>query len=321
MRILLVTDSYPPAADGHAVAVRWWEQQLAHAGHEVLLSTPARPRLWGPKPDVLFVHGYGVRAALPIALLPQVPIVSFVHRHTYKDIPQLLARFPWLVPTASCYVYNRQQRFLQYSQHIIVPSQFAADLTALMAPHLPITVLPTGVDEAFLHAAGSATPPATPTVLYLGRRTAEKEFTQFISAANTEPAWKWHALGSAGPNDAQAQEAGITLAPNTNRAGVIRALQKASVLLFPSRIETQGLVATEALTIGVPVVAPEGSAQAEQITPGINGALYDPAAGPEAIRNALQSAIQLGVVAPNAHAPTAHDVVASALRIFRSTSA
>ena len=317
MRILLVTDSYPPAPDGHAVAARWWEQQLREAGHEVLLSTPARPRLWGPRPDIIFLHGYGLRAAATIALLPGVPIVSFVHRHTYKDIPQLLRTRPALVPLATRYVYARQRRFLHYSAHIFVPSEFAARLTRAMAPQVPITVLPTGVGAAFRAAAGTATPPAHPTVLYLGRRTAEKEFVHVINAAVHEPSWHWHAIGSPGPDDAAARAAGVVLSPNVTQGGVIHALQQASVLLFPSQIETQGLVATEALTIGVPVVAPAGSAQAEQITPGVNGEWFDPAAGPEAVCAALTRAIELGVVCPNPHLLGDNEVIAEASEIFQ----
>lgn len=317
MRVLFVTDSYPPAPDGHAVAVKWWQEHLENAGYEVLISTPQRPRLWGPRPDIIFLHGYGLRAALTVALLPGVPIVSFVHRHTYKDIPRLLRSVPWLVPLATRIVYHRQQRFLQYSTHIVTPSAFAANLTVEMAPSVPVTVLPTGVDDEFLAAAGTATPAPDPVVLYLGRRTPEKEFEQFIAAALREPEWHWRAVGSAGPHDQVAREAGITLLPNTSREGVIAELQRSGVLLFPSRIETQGLVATEALTIGVPVVAPVGSAQAEQIVPGVNGELYDPAGGADAMCRAVRGALALGVVRPRVEVPGVPEVVFELGEIFR----
>lgn len=287
MRILIVTDTYPPAQDGHAVSVSWWERHLSKAGIDVVVSTPNRMKLFPKNIDVVFLHGYGLRAAAVIATVPDVPIVSFVHRITYLDVPEILPRVPWLQTAATQYLHSRQQRFLRYSAHVVAPSEHTAQFVRQMAPDVPVSVIPTGVHEAFYDACGTANHTGRPVVLYLGRRSRDKGFADLVPLATQQPGWTWSAIGAAGPDDDAARAAGFELFPHTDQANVIANLQRASVLVLPSTRETQGLVATEALTVGVPVVAPSGSAQAEVIIPGENGETYEHNGLLEAITRAM----------------------------------
>lgn len=307
MRILIITDSYPPQPDGHAASVAWWEQSLRTSGAHVTVSTPRRMRL-REHPDVLFVHGYGLRTAAVIAAYPRVPIVSFVHRHAYLDVPLLFPQLPRFHAPLATWLYQRQQRFLEYSAHILTPSERTASITRAMVPATPISVATTGVAPAFNAGANSAQPTTPPTVLYIGRRSADKNFARLVPLAARTPQWKWHAIGAPGPDDAAARDAGIVLTDHLPTAEVIPAIARASALVLPSEFETQGLAALEALTIGVPVVAPAGSAQAEQLRPGTTGETYATDATDEEIITAIERAIAL---APLAQTP---DVAATSTR-------
>lgn len=311
MHLLIVTDSYPPHLDGHAVSVAWWEQTLRTAGWRVTVSSPQHLRL-RERPDVLFVHGYGLRTAAVVAAYPGVPIVSFVHRHAYLDVPDLFPRTPRVHPLISTWLYRRQQRFLEYSTHIFTPSERTARITRAMVPGIPVSVAITGVGSEFHAAAGTARPAQPPIALYVGRRSPDKNFTRLISLAQSTPQWHWHAIGAPGPDDVAATQAGFTLRGHVTPQEVIAALSEASVLLLPSEQETQGLAALEALTIGVPVVAPEGSAQAELLTPAQTGGTYANDATDAEIVRVIEQAMAL---APLAEAP---DLEADAIdRVMR----
>lgn len=292
MHVLIITDSYPPQRDGHAVSVTWWEEILRTSGMHVTVSTPRRVRL-REQPDVLFVHGYGLRAALVIARYPGVPIVSFVHRHAYLDVPFLFPRVPALHTFLATWLYRRQQRFLEYSAHVLAPSQRTASITQAMVPRTPVSVAVTGVGHEFRDAAGTAQPVTPPTVLYVGRRSSDKNFARLISVAHAAPSWNWHAIGAPGPDDDAARTAGFTLTDHLPVSEVIPAIAQASAVVLPSEFETQGLAALEALTVGVPVVAPTRSAQAEQIIPGTTGETYAANATDEEIIAAIERAIKL----------------------------
>lgn len=292
MHVLIVTDSYPPQPDGHAVSVAWWEQALRSAGHSVSVSTPRQLRL-REQPDVLFVHGYGLRTAAVIAAYPRAPIVSFVHRHAYLDVPFLFPRISWLHTWLAARLYQRQKRFLEYSAHVFAPSERTAHITRAMTSRVPISVAITGVGPLFRAAAGTARPITPPKVLYVGRRSPDKNFTSLIPLAARRPDWQWHAIGAAGPDDDAAADAGFILTGHLSPAEVVGTIQEASVLLLPSEQETQGLAALEALTIGVPVVAPAGSAQAELIAVGESGETYEYGAPAEAVIGAIERAMTL----------------------------
>src|SRR5690625_4410459 len=139
MHVLIITDSYPPQRDGHAVSVTWWEEILRTSGMHVTVSTPRRVRL-REQPDVLFVHGYGLLAARGFARHPGLPMTSSLPRHAYLDIPFLFPRVPRLHPFLATWRYRRQQRFLESSAPVLAPSQRTASITQAMVPRTPVSV-------------------------------------------------------------------------------------------------------------------------------------------------------------------------------------
>ena len=72
----------------------------------------------------------------------------------------------------------------------------------------------------------------------------------------------WHRLAAElGVADAVAFE------PPADRAGVARAMERATLFVHPSRIETMGIVAVEALAAGLPVVAVDSGGVTEVLGP------------------------------------------------------
>ena len=298
MRVVVATDHYPPHRSGHAVAVRWWADGLARAGHDVTVVTDAPPPanarhltlrfpvlpglpvghpvaalrpvgraldgLRRRPPDVLHLHGYGPLCLAVRRALPAVPTVVTLHQ--FPDgagAPGV----PGLRPL--------MRRLLAQAVRgavVVVPSEVArAKLREGWG--IDAHVLPTGVAPAFIEAAATPRPVAAdgaPRLLYVGRRSADKNFDQLLRLARAHPEADWTVVGH-GPMAVAPETRAIAAA---NPAEVAAHLREADALLAPSLNETQGLAALEAITVGTAVALPRGSAQAELIDEGRSGVAF-----------------------------------------------
>ncbi|MCW1301624.1 MAG: glycosyltransferase [Candidatus Parvarchaeota archaeon] len=119
-------------------------------------------------------------------------------------------------------------------------------------------------------------------MLHLGRVSLEKNLDLFIKAAKELERYGVKSIIVGAGKDLEhykklSRELGIK---SIKFAGFVDEDKKvlyykaADVFCFPSNFETQGLVAVEAMASGLPVVAPEGTAQAEMIKPGLNGEVF-----------------------------------------------
>jgi glycosyltransferase involved in cell wall biosynthesis len=307
MRVWLVTDHYPPQPNGHAVAVAWWARALARHGLEVTVIADAwrgvdRP-VWehdnyrevrlptlpllpsghplaglrgvpplaaaslAAAPDLLHAHGYGPTCAQLARALSGVPLVVSVH--SFPDgsgatgVPPVRTVMRWLLA-----------RMVRRADLAVAPSRSAARRVGELAPGVELRVIPTGVEAAFEPPAGERSAPVEGSalrVLYVGRVSRDKGFEDVRSLARRRPEAEWRAVGAAGEVDA----AGLTMLGHLPPVEVARAMRRADVVLAPSLHETQGLAVYESIAVGTPVAAPRGSAQAEVVREGENGALYD----------------------------------------------
>jgi glycosyltransferase involved in cell wall biosynthesis len=303
VRIVVASDHLPPHRSGHAVAAAWWIRALAGAGHHltVVADAPPLPGLdvdWrrlpvlpgfvpghplaalrpiGPaladladlRPDVLHLHGYGPACRHAARALPGVPVVVTVHALPEGSGAPLAA-------LATPVLRGLLRALLRTASGVTVPSRVArARLAATVAPTPEdrTFVVPVGVDPVFaVHRRTGARPSGRPTFVHVGRRSAAKGFGLFERLARRYPNADWHAVGDgpAGP------DAPFRVTPQADPATVAAALADADALLAPGLHETQGLVVLEALHCGTAVAAPRGSAQAEALTDGVHGALYEP---------------------------------------------
>lgn len=80
---------------------------------------------------------------------------------------------------------------------------------------------------------------------------------------------------------------GVSFMGSRPRAEVLAAFEQADVLVFPTLLDGFGMVVTEALSRGAPVITTDRAGAADLITPGLNGLLV-PAANGQALKDALQ---------------------------------
>ena len=346
MRVVVATDHFPPHRSGHAIAVKWWADGLAHAGHDVTVVTdaplpanaehrtlripvlpglpvghpvaalrPAGRALDGLRrdpPDVLHLHGYGPLCLAVRRALPAVPTVVTLHQ--FPDgagAPGV----PGLRP-----LMDRLLALAVRGAVTVVPSEVArAKLRAGWG--VEARVLPTGVAPAFIEAAAAPRPTPTdaaPRLLYVGRRSVDKNFGQLLRLARAHPEARWTAIGH-GP---MAVAVGVRAVTAASPAEVAAHLREADALVAPSLHETQGLAALEAITVGTAVVAPRDSAQAELIEEGRSGFTFARGDDADAWR-ALTAAVALtraGGVRPSPRFEPAR-LVAAMTAIYREHAA
>ena len=170
----------------------------------------------------------------------------------------------------------------------VVPSEFAAAvLTAGGVDALDLHLIPTAVPSLPRRAAPPADGPAR--LLFLGDLRVDKGADLAATAAaelGARVRLRVHGGPPAPPASRdRAFEAllGRALAPGSSRCGpyerseLPELLDGAAAVIVPSRVrETFGRTANEALLAGVPVVAADAGALPEQVTDGLNGALFTP---------------------------------------------
>ena len=324
LRVTVVAAGRGPAKPllDHASYRELWlpTRGIGREGHPLsaLAARASRLReLEGDAPDLLHLHGYGPLCALVERRFPHVTKVATIHQFPEgsgaPDWPPVRAVMRWQL-----------RRVFSRAALASAPSACAAARLSELTGDRDVRVIPTGVDPVFESAgpvertapaeatapAERATPAkrtgpverATPAeagarsrplqVLYVGRRSPDKRFGTVVELARRHPEARWSALGSGRLSEAGWPES-LRVLPQAGPAGVAAAMREADVLIAPSVNETQGLAALEALFVGTPVAAPRGSAQAELIQEGVNGALYRP----DSLEEAWQ-ALQLAAALP-----------------------
>lgn len=222
-------------------------------------------------PDLIHLHGHGLLAGAVLRRFPGVPLLAHVHQFAEgSGAPAVLGLHTLL--------RARQRSVLARAWRVVAPSMQAAGKVRSLVPEADVRVVPTGLapeiarQAVALRRLGKERPShEPPKVLFVGRRTGDKSYPTFAKLAATHPEAQWVAMGKG-----RGAGHGVTLLAHGPHAEVARQMAAADVLLNPSLLETQGLAALEALSLGTPVVAPEGSAQAELLRPGVSGHLYDP---------------------------------------------
>ncbi|MCW8892705.1 MAG: glycosyltransferase, partial [Deltaproteobacteria bacterium] len=246
-------------------------------------------------PDIVHTHHpylLGV-TALRIARYRRLPLV-FTHHTRYEEYSHyvpgdsiLLRRFVTEIAT----------QYANLADQVIAPSESIRDLLRQRAVTTAIEVIPTGVVvENFSDGSGGKVrrklnlPPHSYVVGHLGRLAPEKniEFlarsvAKFIKNTARTPAFKdcYFLVIGAGPCEQNIRDifwsAGI--ASKLHILGVLQqrdladALAAMDIFTFSSKSETQGMVLTEAMAAGVPVVALDAPGAREIVRNRANGLL------------------------------------------------
>ena len=246
-------------------------------------------RLNAFQPDVIHAHHpylLGV-TALRIARYREIPLV-FTHHTRYEEYTHYV---PGNSPRMRNFIIEASVRYANLVDHVIAPSESIRDLLVQRQVHTPISVIPTGVDiERFAEGNGQrirnhfGINDDDIVIGHLGRLAQEKNL-KFLTEAVIDYLQEFpHAhflLVGSGKSEREIRGlfAEYKLTKRLHHMGVVNpstvvdAYRAMSVFVFASKSETQGMVITEAMAAGVPVVALDAPGVREVVVDKVNGRL------------------------------------------------
>ncbi|MFP4053978.1 MAG: glycosyltransferase [Phycisphaerae bacterium] len=240
-------------------------------------------------PDVIHAHHPFLLGctALRISASRNIPM-AFTHHTMYEHYTHYV---PVELPVMKRYVVNLATGFANLCRGVIAPSESIAEILRSRGVTTPIDVVPTGVEvDRFSTGDGAAVrkelgiPADAPVIGHVGRLAPEKNL-QFLTHAAIEvlgrvPEAHWVVVGD-GESLPQIRQASkeADLSAHCHLAGVrkgedlVNAYHAMDAFLFASHTETQGMVLTEAMAAGCPVVALDAPGSREVTRDGENGRL------------------------------------------------
>lgn len=265
----------------------------------------------------------------------RAPLV-FTHHTRFGDYRHYLG--PLAIP-GSLLMDAYLRRFWRSCSAIVAPgNDLAREIGDRLGrrPRPVIRTIPTGIEVAALAALPAVDPrpaagwPAeTVVVVSLGRLAPEKSvdliLDSFVELAATDPTTGLLMIGS-GPSErslrARAKQPDLAgrvhLTGQLPRREALSRAKGADLFFAASRTETQGLVLSEALAIGLPVVALAGPGVADSVRDGVDGLIVP--VEPAVERRARLAAALRGLVDdPARRATLAEAAVAGADRFDVAT--
>ncbi|MHB9798326.1 glycosyltransferase family 4 protein [Pseudomonas sp. MT3] len=289
MRLLIVTDAWLPQVNGVVTSLRALVAELEEMGHAVGLITPQDfrhcpcpsypeiPLAWD-----LWRVGERIREFAPdcVHLATEGPLGWAARRWLIRRglkfssaihtrFPEYVnTRWPWL-PLGWGYAFLR--RFHAPSQAVLVSSERMREAFAERGLER-LVLWRKGVDLCRFQP-GEGAPAAEPVFLYVGRLAREKNLDAFLGL--DLPGLK-RVVGD-GPQRAelQARYPKVEFLGYRHGDALVAAYRQASVLVFPSRTDTLGLVMYEALACGTPVAAFPVAGPLDVLEEGVTGALHE----------------------------------------------
>jgi glycosyltransferase involved in cell wall biosynthesis len=240
-------------------------------------------------PEIVHAHHpylLGV-TALRIARYRKLPLV-FTHHTRYEEYTHYV---PGDAPKLQRFIIEAATRYANLSDQVFAPSESIMALLRERGVEIPVTVVPTGVQTEYFAQGNGARfravmgiPEDAFVVGHLGRLAPEKnlEFLAEAVAAFLKTTRSAHfLLIGTGPSRKTIREifnrAGLDA--RLHIAGVLEheqladALHAMNLFVFASRSETQGMVLTEAMAAGLPVVALDANGVREVVSDDRNGRL------------------------------------------------
>ncbi len=247
------------------------------------LGLPRVPRGLG---DVDVVHAHtpfslGI-AGRRLARRRDVPLVASYHTPTTEYVGYLTSR-PVVLRRLTALSEGWERRFFDRAAVVTVPSEATREhLLASIGVDARVEVLPNGVDtgrfrpvETDGFRARHGLDGDRPLVGYTGRHGHEKRLEVLVDAAADLDATV--VFGGDGPArealERRAAEVGgdVRFTGFLDRETLPAFYAALDVFAFPSPVETQGIVALEAIACGTPVVAADRGALAETVEDGETG--------------------------------------------------
>lgn len=300
MRILIVSDAWSPQVNGVVTSLQALVGELRELGHLVKLLAPAdfRSLPCPTYPEIPLVWdlwnvGAAIRAFQPdcVHLATEGPLGWAARRWLLKRglafssaihtrFPEYLhSRWPWL---RLSWGYAFLRAFHRPSQAVLVSTERMREEFAAWG-FTRLALWRKGVDTGLFSPA--LQPPAQPVFLYVGRIAPEKNIEAFLAL---ELPGEKRVVGDGPQREAlQAAYPQVQFLGYRHGAELAQAYRQASVLVFPSRTDTYGLVMLEALACGTPVAAFPVPGPLDVVQAGVSGVLR------EDLRAACLGALQL----------------------------
>jgi glycosyltransferase involved in cell wall biosynthesis len=291
-RVLIVAPTFPGASDREEDVVRVPAiQHFNGTDFSVAVPIPGylHRSLESFCPDVVHSHHPFLLGdtALRIAAWRDIP-VAFTYHTRYERYTHYV---PGDSPAMKRFVIDVATGYANLCDVTIAPSESIAEVIRNQGVRRPIEVIPTGVDTDLFargdraKARRSLGIPADAFVIgHVGRLAPEKNL-RFLALAvarylRADPDARFLVIGS-GPSEAdvhrELRDAGCFVRlhmPGTREPpGLVDLYHAMDCFAFASQTETQGMVLTEALAAGVPVVAVDAPGVREVVRDGINGHL------------------------------------------------
>lgn len=241
------------------------------------------------KPDIVHSHHPHLLGgtAVRIASRFECPLVFTYHtmyEHYLHYVPAHAKRLHQ-------FVINFVTGYCNLCDHVIAPSRSVADIIHARGVEAPIDIVPTGVyTERFERGDGRAfrrlwgIPERAFVAGYVGRLAPEKNLTFLAEAVGrfvTKTANGHFLVVGSGPSeqnvrevfDRQGNSDRLHLVGSLEEQALIDAYHAMDVFVFASHTETQGMVLTEAMAAGRPVVAIDAPGVREVVKDRENGRL------------------------------------------------
>ncbi len=223
-----------------------------------------------------------------------VPLVASYHTPA-AEYARYLAPLSPITPAISRLATAYERWFYEQAALVITPSRVARDqVRDRLGVSTPLTVVSNGVDlERFRPEAGDTAAFRTrhslgatnPLIGYTGRHGHEKRLEELIDAVArlTRQGGESPTLVLAGDGPARGalerraseRDVDARFLGFLERDELPSLYAALDVFAFPSPVETQGLVALEAIASGTPVVAANAGALTETVTAGVTGFHYE----------------------------------------------
>lgn len=291
-RVMVVAPAFPGAPGNETDVVRVPAIEKFN-GSDFSLGLPVPGFLFSAleefRPDIVHSHHPYLLGdtALRISALRDAPLV-FTHHTMYEKFTHYV---PGDSPKLQRFVVELSTGYANLCDRVIAPSGSTAKILKERGVETPIDVIPTGVEiERFRSGDGPGfrasmgIPEGAFVVGHIGRLSPEKNLGFLVEAVTAFLAADGCArflIAGVGPSEREVLERferrGMT--GRLHFAGILRgkdladAYHAMDVFAFASQSETQGLVLTEAMAAGVPVVAVDAPGVREVVINGRNGFL------------------------------------------------